>query len=185
MYKRQLVAEADESDGSLVKFSPSLGVITNLELDHTDHYSNLDELISTLQRFAGGCDRVLANHDCPILQEHFRPTSWWSNQSAESVDFAALPLSLEGDRCVARFYEDGHPVGDFTLPMAGLHNLSNATGALAACRMEGLPFDQLVEGLAGLKAPGRRFDLRGTWNCLLYTSPSPRDYAASRMPSSA
>ena len=65
-----LVAEADESDGSLVKFSPSLGVITNLELDHTDHYSSLDELISTLQRFAGGCDRVLANHDCPILQEH-------------------------------------------------------------------------------------------------------------------
>ena len=47
--------------------------------------------------------------------------------------------------------------------MAGLHNLSNATGALAACRMEGLPFDQLVEGLAGLKAPSRRFDLRGTW----------------------
>ena len=158
-----LVAEADESDGSLVKFSPSLGVITNLELDHTDHYSSLDELISTLQRFAGGCDRVLANHDCPILQEHFQPTAWWSNQSAESVDFAALPLSLEGDRCVARFYEAGQPVGDFTLPMAGLHNLSNATGALAACRMEGVPFDQLVEGLAGLKAPGRRFDLRGTW----------------------
>jgi len=158
-----LVAEADESDGSLVKFQSWLGVITNLELDHTDHYASLDELISTLQRFAGGCDRVLANHDCPILQEHFQPTAWWSNQSAESVDFAALPLSLEGDRCVARFYEAGHPVGDFTLPMAGLHNLSNATGALAACRMEGLPFDQLVEGLAGLKAPGRRFDLRGTW----------------------
>ena len=73
-----LVAEADESDGSLVKFSPSLGVITNLELDHTDHYSSLDELISTLQRFAGGCDRVLANHDCQILQEHFQPTAWWS-----------------------------------------------------------------------------------------------------------
>ena len=75
----------------------------------------------------------------PDPQEHFQPTAWWSNQSAESVDFAALPLSLEGDRCVARFYEAGHPVGDFTLPMAGLHNLSNATGALAACRMEGLP----------------------------------------------
>ena len=158
-----LVAEADESDGSLVKFSPSLGLITNLELDHTDHYTSLDDLISTLQRFASGCDRVLANHDCPILQEHFRPTAWWSNQSSESVDFAALPLSLEGDRCVARFYESGRPIGDFTLPMAGLHNLSNATGALAACRMEGLLFDQLVKGLAGLKAPGRRFDLRGTW----------------------
>ena len=51
---RLLVAEADESDGSLVKFQPSLGVITNLELDHTDHYSGLDDLIATLQRF-GNC----------------------------------------------------------------------------------------------------------------------------------
>ena len=77
--------------------------------------------------------------------------------------FAALPLQLDGDRCTARFYENGSAVGDFTLPMAGLHNLSNATAALAACRMEGVPFEALVKGLAQLQAPGRRFDLRGTW----------------------
>ena len=160
---RLLVAEADESDGSLVKFSPSLGVITNLELDHTDHYKGLDELIETLQRFGSGCGRLLANHDCPILQEHFQPTAWWSNEQTDGVDYAALPLELEGDRCVARFYENGKSVGQFTLPMAGLHNLSNATAALAACRMEGVPFEQLVKGLTALEAPGRRFDHRGTW----------------------
>ena len=161
---RLLVAEADESDGSLVKFSPSLGVITNLELDHTDHYNDLDDLIATLQRFAGGCDRLLANHDCPILQEHFQPDAWWSVTNQEGVDFAALPLQLDGDRCIARFYEGGQAVGDFTLPMPGLHNLSNATAALAACRMEGIPFQKLTSGLESLKPPGRRFDLRGTWN---------------------
>ena len=51
---RLLVAEADESDGSLVKFRASLGVITNLELDHTDHYRDLDDLIdnpSTLRKW--------------------------------------------------------------------------------------------------------------------------------------
>ena len=158
-----LVAEADESDGSLVKFTPTLGVITNLELDHTDHYNGLDDLIATLQQFAAGCNRLLANHDCPVLQEHFEPTAWWSNQQSEGVAYAALPLSLEGDRCIARFYEAGQPIGDFTLPLAGRHNLSNATAALAACRMEGLPFEQLVEGLSTLEAPGRRFDHRGTW----------------------
>ena len=158
-----LVAEADESDGSLVKFTPTLGVITNLELDHTDHYNGLDDLIATLQQFAAGCNRLLANHDCPVLQEHFEPTAWWSNQQSDGVAYAALPLSLEGDRCIARFYEAGQPIGDFTLPLAGRHNLSNATAALAACRMEGLPFEQLVEGLSTLEAPGRRFDLRGTW----------------------
>ena len=158
-----LVAEADESDGSLVKFPPTLGVITNLELDHTDHYNGLDDLIATLQQFAAGCNRLLANHDCPVLQEHFEPTAWWSNQQSDGVAYAALPLSLEGDRCIARFYEAGQPIGDFTLPLAGRHNLSNATAALAACRMEGLPFEQLVEGLSTLEAPGRRFDHRGTW----------------------
>ena len=158
-----LVAEADESDGSLVKFTPTLGVITNLELDHTDHYNGLDDLIATLQQFAAGCNRLLANHDDPVLQEHCEPTAWWSNQQSEGVAYAALPLSLEGDRCIARFYEAGQPIGDFTLPLAGRHNLSNATAALAACRMEGLPFEQLVEGLSTLEAPGRRFDHRGTW----------------------
>ena len=160
---RLLVAEADESDGSLVKFRPHLGVITNLELDHTDHYSGLDDLIATMQRFGAGCERLLANRDCPILREHFQPDAWWSVTSADGVDFAALPLQLDGDRCLARFYEAGQAVGDFTLPLAGLHNLSNAAAALAACRMEGIAFDRLVDGLDALKPPGRRFDLRGTW----------------------
>ena len=160
---RLLVAEADESDGSLVKLEAHLGVLTNLELDHTDHYSDLNDLITTLQRFAGGCDRVLANRDCPILRKHFQPDCWWSVTSHEGVDFAALPLQLDGDRCLARFYEAGQAVGDFTLPMPGLHNLSNATAALAACRMEGIPFERLIPGLDALQPPGRRFDLRGTW----------------------
>ena len=160
---RLLVAEADESDGSLVKFRPQLGLITNLELDHTDHYDGLDDLISTMRRFADGCDQVLANRDCPILREHVLPDAWWSVTSADGVDFAALPLQLDGDRCHARFYENGAPVGDFMLPLPGLHNLSNAAGALAACRMEGIPFERLVNGLTALKPPGRRFDLRGTW----------------------
>ena len=160
---RLLVAEADESDGSLVKFAAHLGVLTNLELDHTDHYSDLNDLIATVQRFTRGCDRVLANRDCPVLREHFQPDTWWSVTSQEGVDYAALPLQLDGDRCLARFYEAGSVVGDFTLPLPGLHNLSNATAALAACRMEGIPFQKLIEGLADLQPPGRRFDLRGTW----------------------
>ena len=160
---RLLVAEADESDGSLVKFRARLGLITNLELDHTDHYNGLKDLISTMRRFANGCDRVLANGDCPILQEQLQADAWWSVTEANGVDYAALPLQLDGDRCHARFFERGEPVGDFVLPLPGLHNLSNATGALAACRMEGIPFKRLVSGLTALKPPGRRFDWRGTW----------------------
>jgi len=160
---RLLVAEADESDGSLVKFEAALGVITNLELDHTDHYADLADLIATLKRFGEGCTRLLANHDDPILREHFQPAAWWSVSRAEGVDFAALPVALEGDRTEADFYEDGVLIGRISLPMPGLHNLSNATAALAACRLEGIPFAQLQEGLSQLRPPGRRFDFRGNW----------------------
>ena len=160
---RLLVAEADESDGSLVKFNPSLGLITNLELDHTDHYNSLNDLIATMLTFSKGCGRVLANYDCPVLKTHFQPDAWWSVDTVEGVTYAAQPKQLDGDRCVADFFEQGQLIGEFTLPMAGLHNLSNATAAIAACRMEGVPFSLLIDSLARLEAPGRRFDHRGTW----------------------
>ena len=160
---RLLVAEADESDGSLVKFSAALGVITNLELDHTDHYPDLAALVATLQQFAGRCQRLLANRDCPILREHFQASSWWSTQVSEGVAFAALARQERGDGTVADFYEQGELVGSFHLPLPGRHNLSNATAAMAACRLEGVPFAALQEAVARLQPPGRRFDCRGLW----------------------
>lgn len=161
---RLLVAEADESDGSLVKFTPSLGVLTNLELDHTDHYPDLEALIATLRQFAAGSRRLLANRDCAILREHFEADHWWSTTRAEGVDFAALAIDERGDGTTAQFYEQGQPVGQLQLPLPGRHNLSNAVAAVAACRLEGVGFAELQRAVAELKPPGRRFDFRGTWD---------------------
>lgn len=161
---RLLVAEADESDGSLVKFRPQLGVLTNVELDHTDHYPDLEALITTLQRFASGSSRLLANRDCPILREHFNADHWWSTRSPDGVDFAAIAIEERGDGSRVAFYEQGELVGHLDLPLPGRHNLSNAAAALAACRLEGVPFSALAGAVAGLQSPGRRFDPRGVWN---------------------
>ena len=160
---RLLVAEADESDGSLVKFRSSLGVLTNVELDHTDHYPDLEALITTLQRFAGNSERLLANRDCPILRERFKPAHWWSIETSEGVSFAAIAREERGDGTVADFYEDGTAVGSFELPLPGRHNLSNAVAAMAACRLEGVSFAELRQAVANLQTPGRRFDFRGLW----------------------
>ena len=161
---RLLVAEADESDGSLVRFRPELGVLTNLELDHTDHYPSLEALISTMQRFSKGCRVLLANHDCPVLRRHFKPGHWWSTQQSEGVCFAAIARQSRGDGTIADFYEQGQRVGELRLPLPGAHNLSNATAAVAACRLEGVSFAELQQAVAKLQAPGRRFDYRGTWD---------------------
>ncbi len=160
---RLLIAEADESDGTLVKFKAELGVITNLELDHTNHFSNLQEMIKTMQRFGKGCRNLLANKDCPILSKHFEPSAWWSISKVEGVDFAAIPISLDGNQTIADIYEKEELIGQITLPLPGLHNLSNTIGAIGACRMEGIPFDEIQKGISKLQAPHRRFDFRGHW----------------------
>ncbi len=160
---RLLVAEADESDGSLVKFKASLGIITNLELDHTDHYRNLDDLIETMKTFGRGCKRLLINDDDPILREHFQADACWSVQHFETADYAALPVQLDGDRTIANYYEQGKRVGQINLPLPGLHNLSNVVAAIAACRMEGVPSEALLSAVSELRSPGRRFDFRGEW----------------------
>ncbi len=160
---RLLVAEADESDGSLVKFRPQLGVITNLELDHTDHYPNLEALIATLQRFGKGCGQLLANRDCPILRSQFQADHWWSIETPQASDFAAIALQERGDGTLADFYEQGVRIGSFDLPLPGRHNLSNTAAAMAACRLEGVSFAELRQAVASLRPPGRRFDFRGSW----------------------
>ncbi|MBM5800865.1 MAG: UDP-N-acetylmuramate--L-alanine ligase, partial [Cyanobacteria bacterium K_DeepCast_35m_m2_023] len=160
---RLLVAEADESDGSLVKFRASLAVLTNLELDHTDHYPNLEALVSTVQRFTSRSKTLLANGDCPVLRRHFEADHWWSIQDADGADFAAIARQSRGDGTTADFYERGKLVGTLAIPLPGAHNLSNVTAAVAACRLERVSFAELQQAVAHLQAPGRRFDYRGSW----------------------
>ena len=160
---RLLVAEADESDGSLVKFEADLAVLTNIELDHTDHYPDLAALIGTLQHFAARSRRLLANHDDPILQEHFQARYWWSTQQSQGVDFALLPLEERGDGTTAAWYEAGSRIATLELPLPGRHNLSNAAAALAACRIQGVDLAALQQAIALVSPPGRRFDCRGIW----------------------
>ena len=160
---RLLVAEADESDGSLVKFTADLAVLTNIELDHTDHYPDLDALIATLRRFAERSGRLLANRDDPILREHFEAAHWWSIEQREGVDFALQSLEERGDGSTAHWFEAGRLIGTLELPLPGRHNLSNAAAALAACRLQGVPFESLQQAIQALRPPGRRFDCRGLW----------------------
>ena len=160
---RFLVAEADESDGSLVKFKAQIGVITNLELDHTDHYQDLQSLIKTMQMFAKNCKHLLANYDCPNIRKNIKALSWFSTKTSEGVDFAALPIKLDGSKSIANVYEHGKYIGQIALPMPGIHNLSNAIAAIGSCRLAGIPFDVINTIVSFLETPGRRFDFRGIW----------------------
>ena len=110
-----LIAEADESDGSLVKFKADLGLITNLELDHTDHYPTIEDLIVTMKTFRKNCKRVLGNYDCKNIKASINCTKWWSIEKKDDVDYAGIPIHLDGNQTTAEVYEKGEFLGKITI----------------------------------------------------------------------
>ncbi len=158
-----LVAEADESDGSLTKLNAELGVLTNIELDHTDHYENISEIIKIMKKFSKQCKQLISNYDCPVVRENFKDSIFYSTETHIGVSYAALPVKLEGDKTMAEIYENNKSLGKITIPIPGKHNLNNMIAAIAACRIEGLSFEEIKKGLEYIQTPKRRFDFQGVW----------------------
>jgi len=158
-----LIAEADESDGSLVKFNPNIGVITNLELEHVDHYLNLDDLIKTMKQFAKKCEYLVSNFDCENLKNNIQDSKWFSIQKISNIDFALIPIESNGREIFAEYYEKEKFIDIIKIPVPGIHNLSNTVAAIAACRIAGILFKDIKKGIKHLKLPSRRFEYKGLW----------------------
>ncbi len=158
-----LVAEADESDGSLIRFNPKIGVITNIELEHINHYKNLEDLIKTMKHFATNCTYLIANHDCHNLKNNLQAFKWFSIKNINNVDFALIPKESNGTEIIAEYYEHENFIDTVKIPIPGLHNLSNTIAAIAACRTAGITFKDIKKGINHLQLPARRFDYKGLW----------------------
>ena len=158
-----LVAEADESDGSLIRFNPNIGIITNIELEHVDHYKNLDDLIKTMKQFGENCKCLIANYDCENLKNNINPSKWFSTKEIYNVDFSLIPKESNGCEIIAEYYEKEKFIDVIKVPIPGLHNLSNTIAAIAACRIANIDFEDIKKGIQNLKLPARRFEYKGLW----------------------
>jgi len=158
-----LIAEADESDGSLIKFNPNIGIITNLEHEHVDHYPELEDLIKTMKQFAQKCEELVSNFDCKNLKENMSNSKWFSIQKIKNIDFALIPKDSNGCGIIAEYYEQEKFIDIIKIPVPGLHNLSNTIAAIAACRIAGLLFEDIKKGIDHLQLPERRFEYKGLW----------------------
>ena len=156
-----LVAEADESDGSLVKHSPEIGIITNIELDHPDHYDTLDEVVNIFKTFTNQCKTVVACIDCGNVNERFQPDISYSLSPDSGADYYATNIDYRADGTTALVWEKGIALGVLNLAVLGHHNLSNALAAVAIGRMLGLEFGEIARGLATFEGARRRFEFRG------------------------
>lgn len=168
-----LVAEADESDGSLTKLAAEIGIVTNIELDHTDHYRSLDQVIDTFQTFEKNCRTLIACYDCPTVREHLHPTITYSLNANSGATYTVDCVSYRGDGTTARVWERGAILGRLNLKLLGQHNLSNALAAVAVGRLLGLDFLTIARSLATFEGARRRMERRGEYNGILFLD----DYA--------
>ena len=168
-----LVAEADESDGSLSKLSPKIGVITNIELDHPDHYESLEEVIETFQIFAERCQILIGCIDCETLRSRLKPTISYSLRREAGANYSVDGVTYHAYGTTARVWEGNKVLGELHLKLLGQHNLSNALAAVAVGRYLGLAFDVIASSIATFEGAKRRFELRGKCNGISFVD----DYA--------
>ncbi len=178
---KYMVAEADESDRSFLKLSPSIAVITNIDREHLESYGSsldsaqgrFDKLVEAFADFAGRVPFygavIACLDDAPVagmLQRLDRRVITYG--FAEGADVRGFNPSSDGGsaRCTVSYSVRGLPDGDgggnLVLSVPGIHNLQNALAAVAVGLELGIPFDRITRALSEFKGAERRYQVRGT-----------------------
>jgi UDP-N-acetylmuramate--alanine ligase len=161
-----LVAEADESDGSFLKLSPTVAVVTNIDPEHLDFYSGIGQIKETFLHFINkvpfyGFAVLCIDH--PNVQELIPSVAktFVTYGFSAHADYRADGVEHEGMNNRFRVIRRGEPLGEATLKAPGRHNVSNALAAVAVAMELGIPFDRVVAGLAEYGGVVRRFQVKG------------------------
>ncbi len=173
-----VVAEADESDGSFLRYHPDVAVVTNLEPEHLEHYEGrFENVIEAYGRFLaalapGGVavvwagDRRLAR----LGRANGRVRLYGEE---EASDIRAVDIRPAAGGSAFRVLRDGVDLGGVQLSLPGRHNVHNALGAIEAALQAGAAFERVAPALAAFTNAHRRFEV-------LYDGPAGRvvdDYA--------
>jgi UDP-N-acetylmuramate--alanine ligase len=166
------VAEADESDGSLLEYTPNVAVVTNIETDHLDFYGSADAYVevfdSFVERLAPGGALVVCTDDPGAAALAQRTAELGIRVlrygSADGASLAARLVSWDqqGTEAVAHIQLAGEPMRVMRLSVPGRHMALNALGTLLAATEIGASADEVLDGLAGFEGVRRRFELVGT-----------------------
>ncbi len=161
-----LVVESDESDGSFLKLAPILAVITNIDLEHLDHYHSIDEIRRAFSDFANKIPFYGAAIVCiddenvqKVLPSIRRRTITYGVSAQADLSIVASTCGHFSSDFRLRFQQQD--LGDFQVAVPGIHNVLNATAAIAVAHELDVPVSQIREGLAKFDGVDRRFQKRG------------------------
>lgn len=161
-----LVAEADESDGSFLKLSPVLEVVTNIDLEHLDYYHNIEEVQDAFLKFIEKIPFYGAVIVClddlriaELLPKIGKRIITYGLTS--QADFQARAITSEG--FVTHFEVHGGEtlLGSVTIGQPGLHNVCNALAAVAVGVELEISFPEIAEALASFSGVHRRLEVKG------------------------
>lgn len=168
------VAEADESDGSFLNYSPSVAVVTNVEPDHLDHHGTAEAYVAVFDEFVrrvtpGGV-LIVCGDDPEAAALGERAEAHLSSQGSRVVRYGRSVVGDDDARVLGHEPVDGGGVVrislrgkeiDVRVAVPGEHMALNAVAALLAGIELGGPVEQLVEGLAAFGGVRRRFEFKG------------------------
>jgi UDP-N-acetylmuramate--alanine ligase len=164
-----IVAEADESDGSFLKMSPTIAVVTNIDREHLDHYPDLDAIKSAFLEFI---DRIpfyglavlcLDNESVQGLIPEIKKRYTTYGMSTQA-DVQARNVKFEGLRSRFTLHHKGEPLGDIRLNLPGIHNVYNAMASVAVGFELGIPFETVKAALETVEGVQRRLEIKGDIN---------------------
>ncbi len=164
-----IVFEACEYRDSFLDFFPNIAVILNVELDHVDYFSSIEQMKNSFSVFADKCGDggfVIANADdaeCMSAVKHSKPQVITFGMESEA-NFRAVNISEEGGFPEFDILYDGEAVCHIHLPVSGLYNVLNATAAAAVAFICGIEPKDIEKGLNTFSGAHRRCELVGELN---------------------
>lgn len=148
------VVEADEYDRSFLNLHPDWAVITSTDADHLDIYGDTATIEKGFRDFA---DLVPENYQLFVRKgiEIGRPHKTYAVN--EEADFYSDNLRMQGDKIWFDFHKGDEEIDDFSWEIPGIHNVENATVAIAILNSLGVDFETLKKGIASFKGIKRRY----------------------------
>lgn len=162
-----VVAEADESDGSFLKFYPKYAIVTNIENDHMDHYGSEENIYLAFTEFLsnvkdGGA--AILCMDSPKLRklasETTTPVISYGLEH-EDARYQARNIRYSVNGTCYDLYVEGVFVSTVELIVPGQHNVLNSLGAIATAQAMGIPMQQILPALKKFSGARRRFETKG------------------------
>ena len=157
---RHVVAEADESDGSLARLRPRAAVVLNAELDHHDHFASLDDLHALFRGWVSELppEGALVLHDS---LDYPTPAELRRFGSGPGEGWRALDVAPDGEGTRFLLASPGRAELALRVGMPGAHNALNAAAALAMLDWAGISPERAAAPLAAFRGAARRYERRG------------------------